>query len=421
MRKLLFITSSFPYYPGEQFIETEISFLAESFDSVYVVPLGGDETRPRPVPSNVYVIDDVREFRKRNKRNPLSRLMALGKTRHALREEIVARKNILLTRPKAFKNLFLTASGAGQIAPLIENIILRYKPSAIYSYWLSIGAVAAYLATQNLESSVPVISRCHGYDLYEERHTPRYCPLQRFLVSHIDAVLPISDNGRNYLGQKYQGTIKGDLKTFRLGVARGHRATLSHDGILRIVSCSFLNPVKRVHLIMEALKLLSFPISWTHIGDGPLRKTLEEKKTSLVKEHENIQVHFAGNLPNSKVLEFYESNPVDLFINVSSSEGIPVSIMEAASRGIPVIATNVGGTSEIVNETIGSGFLLPENVTPSDIAERLNTFYNLPQKAKEEMRDAAFHAWENDFSAEKNYREFCRYLLSLIMPDADQA
>ena len=140
-----------------------------------------------------------------------------------------------------------------------------------------------------------------------------------------------------------------------------------------------------------------------------------------MKEHENIQVHFAGSLPNSKVLEFYESNPVDLFINVSSSEGIPVSIMEAASRGIPVIATNVGGTSEIVNETIGSGFLLPENVTPSDIAERLNTFYNLPQKAKEEMRDAAFHAWENDFNAEKNYREFCRYLLSLIMPDADQA
>jgi len=49
-------------------------------------------------------------------------------------------------------------------------------------------------------------------------------------------------------------------------------------------------------------------------------------------------------LPHNDVLNYYASNPVDVFINTSSSEGLPVSIMEAMSFGIPVIATNVGGT-----------------------------------------------------------------------------
>ena len=42
---------------------------------------------------------------------------------------------------------------------------------------------------------------------------------------------------------------------------------------------------------------------------------------------------------------------IDLFINTSSSEGVPVSIMEALSVGIPIIATDVGGTKEIVTKT----------------------------------------------------------------------
>ena len=49
--------------------------------------------------------------------------------------------------------------------------------------------------------------------------------------------------------------------------------------------------------------------------------------------------------------------PVDLFLTVSANEGIPVSIMEAQSFGIPVIATDVGGISEIVNNVNGSYFL----------------------------------------------------------------
>lgn len=53
-------------------------------------------------------------------------------------------------------------------------------------------------------------------------------------------------------------------------------------------------------------------------------------------------------------------NDFDLFVNMSLSEGIPVSIMEAISFGIPIIATNVGGNAEIVNDE--TGVLIPVNI-----------------------------------------------------------
>ena len=61
-----------------------------------------------------------------------------------------------------------------------------------------------------------------------------------------------------------------------------------------------------------------------------------------------------------------------MFINVSSTEGIPVSIMEAMSFGIPVIATAVGGTPEIVNNE--NGYLLSKDPSAKELAEVIQNF-----------------------------------------------
>ena len=75
---------------------------------------------------------------------------------------------------------------------------------------------------------------------------------------------------------------------------------------------------------------------------------------------ENIKIDFRGNVKNSDLLEVYKNNQFDLFLNVSLSEGIPVSIMEALSFGIPCIATDVGGTKEIVIDGY-NGWLLKKD------------------------------------------------------------
>ena len=66
-----------------------------------------------------------------------------------------------------------------------------------------------------------------------------------------------------------------------------------------------------------------------------------------------MDIRFTGPISNNKVFELYRTTPIDLFINVSKSEGIPVSIMEALSVSIPVLATNCGGIEEIVNNEVG--------------------------------------------------------------------
>lgn len=50
-------------------------------------------------------------------------------------------------------------------------------------------------------------------------------------------------------------------------------------------------------------------------------------------------------LGNQLVYDFYRNNDVDVFVNLSESEGIPVSIIETISFGVPVVATDVGGNS----------------------------------------------------------------------------
>ena len=90
-----------------------------------------------------------------------------------------------------------------------------------------------------------------------------------------------------------------------------------------------------------------------------------------IKNNKNkkLKIKLAGKISNSQLLEIYKNIPFDIFINVSENEGVPVSIMEAMSFGMIIIATAVGGTSEIVHNG-KNGYLLPQNCSKEQIAEK---------------------------------------------------
>ena len=118
-------------------------------------------------------------------------------------------------------------------------------------------------------------------------------------------------------------------------------------------------------------------------------------------------------LPNASVKDFYSKNYVDLFINVSESEGVPVSIMEAMSAGVPCLATDVDGVSEIVRDGI-NGFLLPLSDDSKVISNALKRFYELTPNEKVALRKGAFKTWEQDYNADKNYESFIRSITAPI-------
>jgi glycosyltransferase involved in cell wall biosynthesis len=79
--------------------------------------------------------------------------------------------------------------------------------------------------------------------------------------------------------------------------------------------------------------------------------------------------------------------------------------MEAMSFGIPAIATNVGGVSEIVQDE-KNGFLLEKDFTDTQLAERIRRCSEMPNEVYQTYRKAARDYWEENFNAEKNYSDF---------------
>ena len=139
-----------------------------------------------------------------------------------------------------------------------------------------------------------------------------------------------------------------------------------------ITSCSSIIPLKRVELIFKSINLASqsHQIIWHHFGDGcnmPKLKKLIHDTTTESK----LKIMLHGQVSHEEIIEFYQKNHVDLFINLSETEGIPVSIMEAISFNIPVIATNVGGVSEIVNQQCGTGILVDVNSSEVKVCEKI--------------------------------------------------
>lgn len=105
-----------------------------------------------------------------------------------------------------------------------------------------------------------------------------------------------------------------------------------------------------------ALKNEGYHFHLTLLGDGPERADLENK----VRKHglqENV--HFGGFASQETVRKTLQNS--DVFILPSFAEGVPVSLMEAMACGVPVIGTNVGGVTELIQHGI-SGLV----VSPSD-------------------------------------------------------
>ena len=111
-----------------------------------------------------------------------------------------------------------------------------------------------------------------------------------------------------------------------------------------------------------------------------------------------------GQVSNREVISYYMNNHVNLFINVSESEGIPVSIMEAISFGIPVIATDVGGTSEIVIDGF-NGLLLNKTFDIDKLVDVISCAI-LGRIDLLSFRKNARILWTEKYSCENNYYKF---------------
>jgi len=416
-KHLIILCGNFPFGFGEPFLEVEFNYLKDHFQRITICTTSLEDAHTEPhfkIPEGVQLVN----------LNPEISLLekVLGMHRFISDQEMRDERNVIQTAYHShvnwgkLKTMLVSKLRALKLKASLQKLLDESNiDTYLYSYWTDDAALAiAYLKRDN--PKITAFSRIHGWDLYFERSAHYYLPFRKLIFNGLDAVFPISENGRNYLLSHFDTIInRGRVYQSRLGIRTVDALPPQNRKFrrFRLVSCSNLIPIKRVELIIRALSFVeNLEIDWTHFGDGTEQASIRVLASQLLDSKDNIEYHFPGRIPNWKVLEYYSDHTVDLFITLSRYDGIPVSIMEAMSFGIPALATDVGGVSEIVING-KTGFLLDQEVNPKDVAEVIETVAEMDAEQYDAMRAEAKNMWGTFYSADINYPEFCKKVLSL--------
>lgn len=395
------ITTEYPYYSGEPFCKNEIQYLAQYFDEVYIFSLTGrKKISYRDVPHNVKVV-------------PLSCIRGVERYLvYSIVGILAINSHLNISYRSSIYQILIEIYYRGR-GTVVFNKIRRYLKKyntndakmIFYSYWFTDQAYSAWRLKEyfgNRGINCRAVSRAHRYDLYWECNATGYLPYQKEAIRYLDGVYTCSQNGKTYLTNKY-GELASNIHVARLGTEDFGVADYDYEEKV-LVTCSSLIPLKRVDLFARAFALLLREVpecQWICIGDGPERECIE----SIINDYGiNKNVHFYGQIKNEAVAEIYASKNVSYFCNVSETEGVPVSIMEAMSFSIPCIATDVGGSGELVNND--NGYLIPDNVTDKDLAIVLRDALTLQKSEYVVKRDITRKTWEQLASAKDNYTKW---------------
>lgn len=413
MKKIILITEQFPYtQTSETFLEAEINFWSKHQNiELTIMPMKTDKVC-RKLPKNINIDLSFASYLMKNNKKIYSNIY---KILYAIKSfnkdffinELVSKK--VSDIPK-LKELLLSMRKYFVYKDFFQNN--KYEDALFYTYWHN--EVTYALQTLRKTSNIQIVTRTHRFDLYEDTTLAGYMPLRRSFKKNIDELYTITDSAIDYIVSTYEYN-RNCIKTSRLGVIDKNINTLPNvDNIFHIASCSGLRPVKQVDKIIDLINQLSqnneeILFLWTHIGDGPQENEIKKYASSKLDELSNVKYNFQGPLSNSNVFNYYQKHKIDVFINCSESEGVPVSIMEALSCHIPIVAFDVGGISDMVINNF-NGKLLSDK--PS-IEEFVHAFDDLSFFKMTNIRDNAYTIYKNKYSADDNYEKFIQNLILL--------
>ena len=409
---VLLFSNSYPYdYATEQtFLEGEVEILQTRFERVILVPRIA-QGNLLPVPNGVEVDASFAESFTLNRRLTESALALFSKDFYL---ELKSRFPLSI-KPSYLRRVFSFVAGANLTRKWLQNWLMVNAISddhvICYTFWFDELAMGIGLAKAKYPS-LRVVSRTHGYDLYEELYGD--WPCRPRAIELVDCLLPDSDIGVDYLRGKYP-QFKEKYEAALLGVKDpGGIANPSDDGVLRFVSCSNFHPVKRIDLLFESVAIATKKhpaqrIEWTHFGGAT--EIREQYAQRVANEFPaNAKASFPGYQSQHELIQTYLSLPVDVFLNVSSTEGTSVAMMEAISCGIPVLATAVGGNVEVVRKK--NGFLLGENPTPNEIADALLSVCD-QRELWLKKRKGSREVWQERYNETTNFEAFAQKLVEI--------
>ena len=254
---------------------------------------------------------------------------------------------------------------AGELAAWIEREGLG--EAIFYDYWFENSTLA--LALLRRRGAVRcAVARAHRYDVFDFAWGRLgRVPFREFKAAWLDAVFAVSEDGAAYLRARFGGEAE-KVRVARLGVPLPPSYPRQRPDPPLVVSCSSLNRRKRVDAIPAVLRRLRAAAALAaHRRRAGARAGSKRRRRELPDGGRAGSCR--GRIDNDAVRELYAARPVSAFLSLSSSEGVPVSMMEALSFGVPVVALAVGGVGELV--TAEAGTALAPDASPERVAAAL--------------------------------------------------
>lgn len=411
---VVLFTDSFPFrlFTEEVFVMPEVEALANQFDRVIIVPhrIGGT---PLSLPWENVTVDTAMAKSFSTRFRP-ARLPWL------LHPWVLTRLPRLFTETKSPAKLISasfylmnTRRSAHQINSILDRYSLNPHTTLLYSFWFD-----NVTDSFTLFSKYKAVTRAHGSDIFDSQIRHRVHFLREQSLSNLLGVFSASENGAGYLAAAYPG-YASRIAVRRLGSAAPQTIAPEPDSSgnsLTLLSCSRVVAVKRVDRCLKAAAAIAeaFPfttVHWIHIGDGPLMPQLRALANDKDNLPANLKIELPGAMPNEEVHRLYSTVPVNWFMLLSESEGLPVAVTEAVSYGVPVIATDVGGNSEII--TPETGILVPEKSDPEYIVSEIQP-YMIDPSAYIQLRASTRGVWEDRFNSTELRKTFATELFNLI-------
>lgn len=420
MKDLVLFTADYPLRDCSEvsFVLPELRLLKRWFERIIIVPARGGGDAVGPFDGDTLLLDRSytrvrfsgrsvwREFRRPwrilGKVLLHPRLFIEGPIRMAMRKS---------ERPLARECLRQAVSFCDFVQwfrAFCARYSLKPETTVFYSFWLDREALFLGLYSRYVRS-LAAISRAHRYDIY----LPEDTRLRILAMKTLSRIYPCSDCGTEYLRGRFPGAAN-HIETAYLGVEKLSDGVNpdAQDTEIHFVSCHRLVPLKRLGLCLACLRALSSrmpqaQVTWNIIGDGP---EYDAMKAAIQDIPENLRVVLHGGLPNGAVQALYAERHFDFMIMLSKVEGLPVADIEAMAYGIPVIATDVGGTREAFDG--GGGILLPADVTPELFCERVLPLLRNKQ-ALGAMRQKAYETYRRKFVSDTCRSAFVAALAKL--------
>jgi len=285
----------------------------------------------------------------------------------------------------------------------------------VHCHWTVSGLIASWVFSKH----VPIILSVRGSDIkLFDNYFSRV--LNRYIISRMDCVVAVSNDLAHSL--KNIGVKKERIKVIPNGVSSrfqpGDRATSRLENNLPkecfiILFVGMFVPVKGLDLLVDALSDWGEDNDWkcVLVGDGPERALIVDRIRNYGLEKQFV---FAGSQAVDRIPMWMQA--ADLLVLPSRSEGRPNVAIEAQACGIPVVATRVGGTAEIVKDGKTGVLVDPEN---SDALEAALSLMKCDEKLRLKMGQRAhMHVKERGLTWEKNAKEMQELYTDLLVRKA---